>query len=255
MPRSFVIDSFPESAAIYRNRYSIVAIDVIRATTTAVTALSLGHRIFTVATPEEARKMALEHPGALLVGEQKGVLPDGFDLTNSPYQIAEKLSGSKMIILVSSSGTRLIVNAIGLTPVFIGCFRNLTALARHLINHHQKIALIGAGSQFDFRREDQMGCAYLGQKLIDAGYEPENKRTASIVKTWSKIDPREITHGRSAAYLKRSGQEHDLTFILDNFDDLDLVPIMAGRELVLDKLSRPQAKIYEYAAPQERLAL
>ena len=116
------------------------------------------------------------------------------------------------------------------------------------IDKNQKVALIGAGSQFDFRREDKMGCAYLGQKLIAAGYEPENESTASIVDTWSRVDPREAAGGRSAGYLKRSGQEHDLTFILDNFDDLDFVPIMAGRELVMAKQPPTPIAIEDYAA-------
>ncbi|MCK4507194.1 MAG: 2-phosphosulfolactate phosphatase [Desulfuromonadales bacterium] len=254
MPGSFVIDAFPESASIYRNHYTIVAIDVIRATTTAVTALDLGHRLFAFATLEEARQMAAENPEALLVGEQKGVLPAGFHLTNSPYQLAGNISGTKTIILVSSSGTRLMSYAVGLTPVLIGCFRNLTALARHLITHHQKVALIGAGSKNDFRREDQMGCAYLGQKLMAAGYEPENERTTSIVDTWAKVDHREAAHGRSAGYLKRSGQEHDLKFIIDHFDDLNLVPVMKKQELVVIKPAVIPIGIVEDVFPQQRCA-
>ena len=41
-----VIDCFPESAKKYRDSHAIVAVDVIRATTTVVTAVSLGWECF-----------------------------------------------------------------------------------------------------------------------------------------------------------------------------------------------------------------
>lgn len=239
--RSFVIDSLPESVAAYRNRYTIVAVDVIRATTTAVTALAVGHRVFPVATTEEAKLLASEMPDALLVGEQGGVIPEGFDLTNSPFQLTRMCAEPRSIVLVSSSGTRLMCYAVGLTPVYVGCFMNLSALSNHLVDSHQTIAVIGAGSRMDFRKEDKMGCAYIGKKLIEAGYKPENSSTSEIVSAWSEVDYREIAYGRSAEYLKRSGQTQDLDFILDHFDDLDIVPIMKGNELV--PFVKPQKRL------------
>ena len=46
MPKSFLIDSLPESAANHRSGSAVVAVDVIRATTLAVTAVALGRRCF-----------------------------------------------------------------------------------------------------------------------------------------------------------------------------------------------------------------
>ena len=54
MDRSVVIDCFPESAEKYRDGYAVVVIDVIRATTTATTAVSLGRRVFPAQTTDEA---------------------------------------------------------------------------------------------------------------------------------------------------------------------------------------------------------
>lgn len=232
MAGTFVIDCFPESAPLYRDRYAVVAIDVMRATTTAVTAVGLGKLVFPVASVEEAFALAREIPGAILVGEQKGEMPAGFDMTNSPVRIAKDASSCSAIILVSSSGTKLIVNAAGKSPVYAGCFRNLSAMANHLTHKHDKVALIGAGTRQEFRREDQMGCAYLGQKLASAGYRPENRQTAEICERWYGVDHREAAQGRSAHYLRRSGQIEDLDFILDNFDDLDLVPELENGALV-----------------------
>ena len=67
--RSVVIDFFPESAAAHRDDRAIVAIDVIRATTTGVTGVALGRRCFPAATIEEAVPLAGELEQPLLVGE------------------------------------------------------------------------------------------------------------------------------------------------------------------------------------------
>ena len=50
MPKSVVIDYLPESARRYRSGWAIVAVDVIRATTTAITAAATGRRCFPAPT-------------------------------------------------------------------------------------------------------------------------------------------------------------------------------------------------------------
>ena len=50
MASHVVIDCFPESVARYRSGYAVVAIDVVRATTTAITAVAMGRRCFAVPT-------------------------------------------------------------------------------------------------------------------------------------------------------------------------------------------------------------
>jgi len=65
---SVVIDCFPDSVRRYREGYAIVAIDVIRATTTAVTAVCLGRRCFPVPSIEHALPIAARLDQPLLVG-------------------------------------------------------------------------------------------------------------------------------------------------------------------------------------------
>ena len=54
MKRSVIIDFLPESVRRYRSGWAIVAIDVIRATTTAITAAATGRRCFPAPTIEAA---------------------------------------------------------------------------------------------------------------------------------------------------------------------------------------------------------
>src|SRR5207237_5230955 len=64
---------------------TVVAIDVIRAFTTAAFALAAGARdIMPVGTVEQALELRARFPGALLMGEVGGYPIEGFDFGNSP---------------------------------------------------------------------------------------------------------------------------------------------------------------------------
>lgn len=232
MSGTVVIDCFPESAMKYRDRFTIVVVDIIRATTTAVTAASMGRRVYPVRTTDDAFVLAaaLDHP--LLVGELGGNMPYGFDLTNSPAEMAVRSDVHRPMVFVSSSGTQLLLNSEGSEAVYISSFRNLTAVSRHIAGRHEKVALLGAGSRGQFRREDQMGCAWVAERLLEAGYAAGNEATASVVDRWSGVSPEEVRGGRSAAYLRETGQERDLEFVLSHIDDLDTVPALVNREVV-----------------------
>lgn len=236
MPPTVVIDCFPESADRYRDRCAIVAIDVIRATTTATTALSLGRRVVPARTTDEASIAAAGLENPLLVGELGGNTPYGFDLTNSPAEIAVRRDIERPMVLVSSSGTQLIVGAAGGPGVYVACLRNYSAVAARLAGAHERIAVIGAGTRGQFRREDQIGCALVAQQLMERGYEPEDGRTLEYVARWTSMpsDARmaAIREGRSADYLRRSGQEQDLEFVVTHLDDLGTVPALIHGELV-----------------------
>jgi 2-phosphosulfolactate phosphatase len=232
MKGSVVIDCFPESADRYRDRYAIVVVDVIRSTTVVATAISMGRRIFPAQTTDDAFVIAATLNDPLLVGELGGNMPYGFHLTNSPVQVAARNDLHRPMVLVSSSGTQLLLSAVGSEAVYLACFRNFSAVARHIDGKHRRIAVLGAGTRGQFRREDQMGCAWVAEKLIEAGYTPENQKTSDYVSRWHGASPNEIRSGKSAEYLNQSGQQEDLQFILDHLDDLDTVPSLVNGELI-----------------------
>ena len=232
MKGTVIIDSFPESAERYREGCAIVVVDVIRATTTATTAVSLGRQVFPAQTTDEAFRIASTLKEPLFVGELGGNMPVGFDLTNSPARIVERTDVHRPMVLVSSSGTQLLLNAVGAEAVYVACFRNFSAVARHLAGRHRRIAILGAGTRNQFRREDQMGCAWVAEQLVASGYVPETKATSHYISRWSGKSPEEVRSGRSAAYLRQSGQEVDLEFVLSHIDDLDMVPLLINGGLI-----------------------
>src|SRR5262245_49992198 len=84
LQRTFVIDWFHDRLNDYGEGYAIVAVDVIRATTTAVTGVALGRRCFPVPSLEAAVPLAARLDNPLLVGELGGNMPHGFHMNNSP---------------------------------------------------------------------------------------------------------------------------------------------------------------------------
>jgi 2-phosphosulfolactate phosphatase len=229
--RTVVIDCFPESLPRYRDCQAVVAVDVIRATTTAVTAAAGGRRCFPVASIEAAVDLAKNLYDPLLVGELGGNTPYAFHLSNSPAQLASLTDPARPIILLSTSGTRVICQAGREQAIYAACLRNYTAQAAILAAHHPRVAIVGAGARGEFRMEDQMACAWIAEFLIDAGYEPLGE-TARLVKRWSGATVEVIIDGNSAAFLRETGQSRDLDFILAHVDDVQAAFRLEGGELV-----------------------
>jgi 2-phosphosulfolactate phosphatase len=198
----------------------VAAVDIMRATTTAVTAAWSGRRCVPVPSLEKAREAAraLDHP--LLMGEVGGAMPEGFELQNSPTSIERRNDVERPVILLSSSGTRLLHEATGADAVYAACLRNISAQVEHLARHHPRVAVIGAGTKGDFRREDQFGCARIAAGLLEAGYRARDQQTRDLVDRWRDVPVAECAGGRSADYLRRTGQLEDLEFVLTRVDDI-----------------------------------
>ncbi len=223
MPKTVVIDCFPECLPAYRDGYAIVAVDVIRATTTVVTGVSLGRKCFPAPTLEAAVPLAARLPNPLLVGELGGNMPYGFDMNNSPADLALRTDIHRPMLLLSTSGTRVICGGAESQSMYVACLRNYTVTASYLAAHHPRVAVIGAGARNEFREEDQLCCAWIAELLLASGYRPENASTAEIIERWSSKPAHSISVGPSADYLRNSGQVKDLEFILAHVDDLDEV--------------------------------
>jgi 2-phosphosulfolactate phosphatase len=227
-----VIDCLPESLARYGAGWTVVGVDVIRATTTAVTEVARGRAVFPVATLEAARERAAQLDNPLLTGELGGRVPDGFEANNSPAALARRHDLERPMVLLSSSGTKLIARARPFEAVYAACLRNWRAQVARLVGRHRRVAVIGAGSRGEFREEDQLVCAWIAGGLIEAGYRPRGW-TEALVARWRGVPVSVIAGGHSAAWLRASGQSADLDFVLAHVDDLDATVELASHRLVL----------------------
>jgi 2-phosphosulfolactate phosphatase len=231
--RSVIIDFLPESVKQYRDGYAIVAVDVIRATTTAATAVALGRRCYPVPSIEAALPVAARLTEPLLCGELGGNMPFGFDITNSPFEVAHRADPWRPMILLSSSGTQLIANADEATACYIACLRNWTATVAYLAERHQRVAVIGAGTRGEFREEDQYCCALIADGLVTQGFVAEGAQTSEVIERWRGKPFDAWRASKSVDYLTRSNQLRDLDFILEHQNDLRAAFAVRHGEVVL----------------------
>jgi 2-phosphosulfolactate phosphatase len=231
MTRTVVIDCFPESLHRYGSGWAVIAVDVIRATTTAVTAVMSGRPCFPAPSLEVAVPLAARLHDPLLVGELGGNMPYGFDLNNSPAVLAARSDVERPMILLSTTGTRVLCES-GAEAVYAACLRNYSAQAVQLAGRHPRVAVVGAGTRGEFREEDQLCCAWIAEGFVRAGYEPAGT-TADIVARWRGAPVDAFVGGQSAEYLRQTGQLDDLEFVLDHVDDVDATVALRNGRLVM----------------------
>ena len=112
---------------------TVVAIDVIRAFTTAAFAFAAGVRdILLAGEVDEALALRERFPGSLVMGEVGGRRPPGFDFGNSPSAlIGPDLHGRRMIQR-TSAGTQGIVRSAQADALLAASFVCAGATARYL---------------------------------------------------------------------------------------------------------------------------
>lgn len=148
----------------------VIVIDVLRATSTMVTALANGcQALIPVLTPEEALEKRMEIPGALLGGERRAMRIEGFDLGNSPFDYAPEKVGGKRVIMTTTNGTRAIRAAAEAKAVWMASFLNLKSIVEAVYRLKRRMSLDGivifcAGTEDRFDLPDTL-CAGM---LIDA---------------------------------------------------------------------------------------
>ena len=143
-----------------------VVIDVIRATSTIVTALAHGASgVKSVASVDEAFALKVRNPEALLAGERGGQALPGFDLGNSPEDFtAERVQG-RSIILTTTNGTQAMAACAGARAVVTASLLNLEAVAARLREIGPPWIMVCAGCDGEFGVDDAVVAGALAEAL------------------------------------------------------------------------------------------
>ena len=226
-------------------------VDVLRATSTIITALASGVvEVHPCMTVEEAKVSVAELPRSsyLLGGEEMGENIPGFDLGNSPLEyMAEEVVGGKVIYSYTTNGTGAIRKAFERSgnPAYIAALLNVSTVSSALVKtasagKFEGISILCAGRQGKSSQEDNF-CAglmveALARGLKSCGIKPEPGDTASSVARDAVSNRghslgvlRSSEHGQ---YLESLGFEDDLVFA-SRIDFYDVVPVFDGKRVIL----------------------
>ncbi len=148
-----------------------VVFDVLRATSTFVTALHNGAKaIIPVSEIPEALALRQKQPDVLLGGERDGVRISAggidFDLGNSPREYTPEKVRGQTIVSTTTNGTRALRACAGAQTVLATSFLNLTATAEFLRrNNFENILLVCAGTGENPALEDVLAAGAMCEML------------------------------------------------------------------------------------------
>jgi 2-phosphosulfolactate phosphatase len=151
-----------------------VVFDVLRATSTMITALANGaEAIIPVDDIGEALSLRQRNPAVLLAGERNGLRIRAdltgsidFDLGNSPREFtAEKVHG-RTLVMSTTNGTRALRACAGAKTVLIGSFLNLRATTTWLREKNPAhLVLVCSGTFEEPALEDVLAAGALCERI------------------------------------------------------------------------------------------
>ncbi len=244
----------PAELVGHSGRGTFVVVDVIRATSTVVTALENGARsVFPVRTADDAARLIqnLGREDVLLCGERKGLPIEGFDLGNSPQEFTDDRVAGKALVMTTTNGTAALLSVAGLPlpksgesdgersrRVLIGAFLNLGAVADAVAGEEQ-VTVVCAGKEGRFAMEDAVCAGALVARLGEAGADPELSDAARAAEVLSKRHMRrlaslfrKVAAGRA---IMEIGLEDDLDFVAQ-VDWYEAVPAFGDRKITVSEV-------------------
>jgi 2-phosphosulfolactate phosphatase len=221
-----------------------VVFDVLRATSSMITALAEGAReILPVSSIEEALAAKTRRPEALLGGERHGERIEGFDLGNSPFEYRNLKEAS--IISTTTNGTIALRACDGARKVLVGAILNLAEVAKVVSSEAPaRLLLVCAGTFETFALED----AWAAGRLVDLLGEPLCTDAARAALAVARLYPTALDALRGAKNgraLCAKGREAEVEWCARE----SLFPVAGAMVDGVIRLYEPSEKLSAYEKP------
>jgi 2-phosphosulfolactate phosphatase len=220
---------------------TVVVLDILRASTSIVQALSAGAKsIFPVASIEEALRLAntFGRDEVLLAGERKCLPIEGFDLGNSPLEFTRDRVGGKVLVMTTTNGTAAMTLSANAAKVFIGSLLNVGAVVGELVRLQADPAFVCAGREKHFSLEDAT-CA--GEFAMRVMAEREGEWVLNDGARAALALAREFGTGEDLFAMTAGGKsileaglKDDLAFCAQ-VDVHDILPVLHERSITLQQ--------------------
>lgn len=162
---------------------TVVMIDVLRASSTMVTALHNGAKgVIAVEDMDDASKIShnLDAKSFLLSGEKDGVKIEGYDLGNSPLEHNRDTVEDKTIILNTTNGTKAIKRCGLAEQITVGSFLNMKPVVDYLQELNGEAVLVCAGWRGRLSLEDMLCAGNIIYELSDGQLPAETRDGAKV---------------------------------------------------------------------------
>jgi 2-phosphosulfolactate phosphatase len=200
---------------------TVFVIDVLRATTSICAALSHGARaIIPVANTEEALRFrqTLGAEEVLLAGEQNCLPIQGFNVGNSPREMTEEAVKGKLVVLLTTNGTRALLAAQGAGAVYPAAAANLGLVgerAREVWEKDQDLLIVCAGREQNFALDDaycagRLAVAAMGGRKLRRGLNDAALACVDLVRRYGERWERPLSASRAGRDLVRLGLREDV---------------------------------------------
>jgi 2-phosphosulfolactate phosphatase len=159
-----------------------VVFDVLRATSSMVTALANGaEAIVPVSEIAEALEIKRKEPDVLLAGERDGLRIEAnltgsmsFDLGNSPREFTKEKVAGKKIVITTTNGTRALRSCAHAESVLVSSFLNLKATGEYLQTRLPlELIVICSGTFEQPALEDVLAAGALCDCLDRSDFKPD----------------------------------------------------------------------------------
>jgi len=218
----------------------LIAIDVLRCTSTIIAALANGAReVIPIGTLKEALEFRRRHPAHILAGERGGVKPKGFDLGNSPLGFSSDKVAGKHIIITTTSGTKALTRMKGARWVLIGTLLNAKVVAQESLKIARVegvgISLILAGRKGRFSLEDFICSGAIATNLRSETISFSDAVHAASLSFEMVNDHlyQTISKGEHAQNLIRLGFDEDVKFCCQIDKYSSVIPILRNGTITL----------------------
>ena len=193
----------PASPARATPRWTGVAIDVLRATTTLSVALAAGaKRVVPLASVEEALALRARSPEVLACGEREGRIVPGFDLGNSPFEYDAAHVAGRTLAFASTNGSHAMLAIAGCGLRLLAAFVNASAVLEALADR-PLVRIMCAGKLEGFALEDAACAGWLCGRLAARGAVLEGPAARLV----ARLAPRDAAEVRSLVQGSSHGRE------------------------------------------------
>jgi len=216
----------------------VVVIDVLRATSTIVTALYNGARcVIPVDSVSRCMEIGKQIHG-ITAGERDGKIAEGLEHGNSPFEYPKEFIEGQTLVLTTTNGTRLLHMALekGAKEIVVGSFANLSAVCDHLIEAKKDVMLACAAWKDRVNMEDSLFAgAVINRVKEHFTINCDSSHIAEKMYEKGKKDLFDFMKKNEASHYHRLmgfGLEKDIRYCLSE-DEANVLPIYNDGKLVL----------------------